>query len=148
MLTDSLVNCDISAQETCHLILKLPLSISSRTFVSLNVNHHKFQCVSISFTSVTTSPTYIDTFMAHPIQLEAMPPIELTKKWTFKVSQKNEQWNQFPQKEIVHVSFRFTCIPARDTKSFHEFCWSKLILYHPFQNIDIDFCSSEHQIIS
>lgn len=132
MLTDSLVDHDISAQETCHLLLKLPLSISSRPFVFLNVNHHKFQRVSISPTSVTTSPTYIDAYMARPIQLESMPLIELTQKWTFKASQKNEPWKQRPQKEIVRVSPRFISIPPRDDKSFHEFCWSELILYHPF----------------
>ena len=38
MLTDSLVERDIGAQETSHLLLKLPLSICSRTFVSLSVH--------------------------------------------------------------------------------------------------------------
>ena len=37
-LSETLVDCDIGAQETCHMLQKLPLTVSSRTFLSLNVN--------------------------------------------------------------------------------------------------------------
>ena len=38
LILSSVVKRDISAQETCHLILRIPLYHSSRSFVSLNLN--------------------------------------------------------------------------------------------------------------
>ena len=37
-LSETLVDRDIEAQETCHMLQKLPLTFCSRTFLSLNVN--------------------------------------------------------------------------------------------------------------
>src|SRR4051794_31598632 len=38
LLLHSIAECDISAQETCHLLLGIPLYHSSRAFVFLNLN--------------------------------------------------------------------------------------------------------------
>ena len=38
LLLNSVAERDISSQETCHLLLSIPLFHSSRTFISLNVN--------------------------------------------------------------------------------------------------------------
>ncbi|XP_057822399.1 uncharacterized protein LOC131034819 [Cryptomeria japonica] len=146
MLLENLVDRDIGAQETCHLLLKLPLSLSSRTFVSLNVNQKNFQCVSISPTGTTTYPNYIATYMERPIHLERMCLIDVTKKWSFNASRKRDQWKERTNPVIVRVSPRFTSIPSKEDKYFQAFCWSELILYHPFRNIEMDFGSSDDEI--
>ena len=45
-LAETIVERDIGAQETCHMLLKLPLVISSRSFVSVNVGRKIFKRVS------------------------------------------------------------------------------------------------------
>ena len=45
-LTETIVERDIGAQETCHMFLKLPLVISSHRFVSVNVGKKIFKKVS------------------------------------------------------------------------------------------------------
>ncbi|XP_059066108.1 uncharacterized protein LOC131857481 [Cryptomeria japonica] len=146
MLVENLVDRDIGAQETCHLLLKLPLSLSSRTFVSLNVNQKNFQRVSISPTRTTTYPNYMATYMERPIHLERMCLIDVTKKWSFNASQKRNQWKERTNPVIVRVSPRFTSIPSKEDKYFQAFCWSELLLYHPFRNIEMDFGSSDDEI--
>ncbi|XP_059070854.1 uncharacterized protein LOC131028544 [Cryptomeria japonica] len=146
MLLDNLVDRDIGAQESCHLLLKLPLSICSRTFFSLNVNKKKFQRVPITSTDTTTYPNYITSYMARPIQLERMSLIEVTQKWSFNASRKHDQWKERATPVIVRVSPRFTTIPAEEEKSYQAFCWSELLLYHPFRNIAMDFGSTDDEI--
>ena len=43
LLTETIVDRDIGAQETCHMLLKLPLSECSRQFVVLNVGMKVFK---------------------------------------------------------------------------------------------------------
>ncbi|XP_059064231.1 uncharacterized protein LOC131856450 [Cryptomeria japonica] len=146
MLLDNLVDRDIGAQESCHLLLKLPLSLCSRTFFSLNVNQKNFQRVPITSTGRTTYPNYIASYMARPIHLERISLIEVTQKWSFNASRKNDQWKERATPVIVRVSPRFTAIPTKEEKCFQAFCWSELLLYHPFRNIQMDFGSIDDEI--
>ncbi|XP_057857720.1 uncharacterized protein LOC131066866 [Cryptomeria japonica] len=145
MLLDNLVDRDISAQESCHLLLKLPLSLYSQTFFSLNVNQEKFQRVPITSTERTTYPNYIASYMARPIHLERMSLIEVTQKWFFNASRKCDQWKERATPIIVRVSPRFRTIPTKEEKCFQEFCWTELLLYHPFRNIQMDFDSTDDE---
>lgn len=43
LLIEIVIERDIGAQETCHMLLELPLVESSRKFVSLNVSHKFFK---------------------------------------------------------------------------------------------------------
>src|SRR4051812_42853896 len=46
LLLQTVAECDISAQETCHLLLGIPLYYSSHQFVTLNLNKqtHRWIC--------------------------------------------------------------------------------------------------------
>lgn len=46
ILTETVASRDINAQETCHMLQKLCLSLCSRSFVSLNVSGIFFRCFS------------------------------------------------------------------------------------------------------
>jgi hypothetical protein len=87
---ENVVDRDIGAQETSHLLLKLPLSISSRTFVSLNVNQKNLQRVPIAPLREPTYPNKIEAYISRPTHLENTSLIDVTQKWTFKVSQKKK----------------------------------------------------------
>jgi len=45
-LAQTLVDCDIDTQETCHMLLKLPLVVCSRKLFFLNVGRKVFKKVS------------------------------------------------------------------------------------------------------
>ena len=45
-LVETIVDHDIGAQETCHMLLKLPLVVCSKKFVSLNVGRKVFRKIS------------------------------------------------------------------------------------------------------
>ncbi|XP_059074789.1 uncharacterized protein LOC131874875 [Cryptomeria japonica] len=146
MLLDNLVDHDIGAQESCHLLLKLPLSLCSQTFFLKNVNQKNFQRVPITSTERTTYPNYIASYMARPIHLERMSLIEVTQKWSFNASRKHDQWKERATPVIVRVSPRFTTIPTKEEKCFQAFCWTELLLYHPFRNIQMDLGSTDDEI--
>lgn len=63
MLIDNLIDHDILAQEASHLLLKLPLSLCSRSFVTLNVNHKYYQHLPISILPTTITKTFISAYM-------------------------------------------------------------------------------------
>ena len=46
LLSETMTDRDIGAQETCHMLQKLPLTLCSRTFVSLNTFQTVFKHVS------------------------------------------------------------------------------------------------------
>lgn len=48
LLTETIIERDVGAQETCHMLLELPLVESSRRFVNLNVSREVFKPVTIS----------------------------------------------------------------------------------------------------
>ncbi|KAH9309912.1 hypothetical protein KI387_037823, partial [Taxus chinensis] len=45
LLTETIVEKDIDAQETCHMLLELPLVENSRVFINLNVSREVFKPV-------------------------------------------------------------------------------------------------------
>ena len=62
-LSETLVDRDIGAQETCHMLQKLPLTVSSRTFLSLNVNRKTYKRVSSENRTSFTSPNFIAAYL-------------------------------------------------------------------------------------
>ena len=49
---------------------------------------------------------------------------------------------------IVRVFPRFTNIPSRNSQKWIDFCWSELLLYKPFCNIQRDIGIDDTTIVS
>ena len=76
-----------------------------------------------------------------------MSLLEVTQKWSYKSSHKKQQWKERPKKAIVRVSPTFNTIPDMHDKAYSTFCWTKLMLYCPFRNIEQDLGKSNEEII-
>ena len=62
LLCESIIDRDIGAQETCHLLLELPLSECSCCFVVLNVCMKVFKQVQVDTYNVDNNNSLIDAY--------------------------------------------------------------------------------------
>lgn len=85
-LVQMLVLCDIGAQGTCHLLLKLPLVIYSRKFFSLNVRKKVYQRVSIHSKDFLCGNNFIEVYESHPFFLEHLCLIETIRSGVLRRS--------------------------------------------------------------
>ncbi|XP_057850600.2 uncharacterized protein LOC131061102 [Cryptomeria japonica] len=67
---------DISAQETCHMLQKLPLISCSQHFVSLNVSRKALHRIAEQNDNAELSKSYISAYMERPIELESISLIQ------------------------------------------------------------------------
>jgi ATP-dependent DNA helicase PIF1 len=146
-LAETLVDRDIGAQETCHMLLKLPLVICSRKFVSLNVGRKVFKKIPNNPHQFSSPNTFVETYQQRPTFIEHLCLIETTRSWTFDPSRKKEQWKPRSVHAIVRVWPRFYSIPDEASEDFQTFCWSELLLYKPFRNIPLDIGLSNDTVI-
>ena len=137
-LAETIVDRDIGAQETCHMLLKLPLVVCSRKFFPLNVRRKIFQRLSTDPHKFSSHNGFVDVYRNHPDFLEHLSMIETTRSWTFSAHRKREQWKPTDMHAIVRVWPRFYSIPKEDLDEFETFCFTELLLYKPFRNISSD----------
>jgi len=116
---------DIRAQQTCHMLQKLPLSLSSRSFVSLNVTQTFFWRVSHGLGSPFPTTPFIVAYMNRPPSLEALNLLEAAHSWSFSTCRKHNQWKQINPCKIVHFLPFYCSIPSLADASYTSFCWSE-----------------------
>jgi hypothetical protein len=68
--SEAIVDRDISAQETFHMLQKLPLVTCSRTFTKLNVGRQIFRRISYDFPNCLSGSTFIDAYLIRPVFLD------------------------------------------------------------------------------
>ena len=66
LLTNSVGKRDFLAQETCHLLLKSPLVLSSREFVYLNVDGTRIGEEKLTADEPATALSYLDHYISRP----------------------------------------------------------------------------------
>ncbi|XP_059064096.1 uncharacterized protein LOC131856356 [Cryptomeria japonica] len=139
---------DISAQETCHMLQKLPLVSCSRQFVSLNVGRKILHHVIKSNNGTDLSTTYIHAYMQRPFELSATSMLQSAQGFSYNSQCKKTKWQIRDKKAIVIVYPQFREPPDEDTDEFEVFCWSELLLYKPFRDIPTEIGTSKEQIIT
>ncbi|KAH9307979.1 hypothetical protein KI387_035890, partial [Taxus chinensis] len=146
MLTESVVEHDISAQETCHMLQKMPLVMCSRPFVPLNVGKKILRRVVKSDADAQQTTAFLDAYKVRPTTMEHLPLIQVARDWNYNKHRKGDKWKKRPIQAIVRVHLRFVDVPAQESTSYDLLCWSKLLLYKPFRNIAFEFGSTPHDI--
>ncbi|XP_057835128.1 uncharacterized protein LOC131045552 [Cryptomeria japonica] len=141
------VDRDISAQETCHMLQKLPLLSCSRQFVSLNVGRKILHRVIKSDNGANLSTTYIHAYMQRPFELNATNLLQSAQGFSYNSQRKKTKWHIKDKKAIVTVYPQFTEPPDEDTNQFDIFCLSELLLYKSFRDIPTEIGASKEQII-
>ena len=84
-LVETLVDRDIGALETCHMILMLPLFICSRQVFSLNVGKKILRKVSSNLIAFEVQESFIDVYKKRPSFLVSLCMIETTRSWSYDV---------------------------------------------------------------
>lgn len=70
ILVETIVDRDIRAQETCHMLLKIPLVVWSQKFVSLNVGRNVFRKISMDGLEFSSKKTFVQHYEKRPFLLK------------------------------------------------------------------------------
>ena len=92
LLCESIVDRDIGAQETCHMLLELPLSECSRRFVVLNVGMKVFKQVQVETYNADNDNSLIDAYTKRPENMEQLTLIDVAKYWSYDKRRRGEKW--------------------------------------------------------
>ena len=92
LLCESIVDRDIGAQETCHMLLELSLSKCSRRFVVLNVGMKVFKQVQVETYNVDNDNSLIDAYTNRPENMEQLTLIDVAKYWSYDKHRRGGKW--------------------------------------------------------
>ncbi|XP_059076868.1 uncharacterized protein LOC131031330 [Cryptomeria japonica] len=151
LLTETIIERDIGAQETCHMLLELPLVESSRRFVNLNVSHEVFKPVTINDEENNEEQTksFIDGYKTRPLCMEGVTLIDAARSWIYNPKRKRDnKWEPRERAAIVRVFPRFVSLPPRESNKWIDFCLSELLLYKPFHDIERDIGHDDDSMIA
>ncbi|XP_059076823.1 uncharacterized protein LOC131057818 [Cryptomeria japonica] len=151
LLTETIIERDIGAQETCHMLLELPLVESSRRFVNLNVSREVFKPVTINDEENNEEQTksLIDGYKTRPLCMEGVTLIDAARSWIYNPKRKRDnKWEPRERATIVRVFPRFVSLPPRESIKWIDFCLSELLLYKPFRDIERDIGHDDDSIIA
>jgi len=104
------------------MLLKLPLVVCSRKFVSLNVGRNIFRKISRDGLQISSKNTFVQHYQKRPFFLEHLSLIETTRSWTFDSKCKQDPWKPKDVHAIVQVWPQFYSIPGEASKEFETFC--------------------------
>ena len=104
-LAETILERDIGAQETCHMLLKIPLVISSCSFVSDNVGRKILKRVSSNSDNnkFLTGSGFLEHYQNRPPFLEHLSLIETARSWSFSGRHQREPWKPRDTPAIVRV---------------------------------------------
>lgn len=141
LLLSSVAERDISAQETCHLLLGISLYHSSRPFVTLNLNEQAPRWIrgtgssdnNKEFNSINdaerTAQSPLKSYWNHPEDLEEFSLFRLYL--THELS--NGNWRRCDKEIIVLIWLRPS--PLHNGDQWEDFCRIKVILHVPHRSI-------------
>ena len=134
LLLNSVAEWDISSQETCHLLLSIPLFHSSRTFISLNVNEEvaRWICETGRWDNTyefstgddgNTTQSPLEKYWNRSYEFEdySLYKLYLTHKYV------NKKWKLCKKENIIRVWPRPSSL--HNGNQWEEFCRIKVILH-------------------
>ena len=89
LLSETVADRDIGAQETCHMLQKIPLTLCSHTFLSLNTSQTIFKRVSLDLPNTPHQPTSFLHTCKDPLCLNTFPFSKLPALGIFMHVEKN-----------------------------------------------------------
>ena len=136
LLTNSVGERDLSAQETCHLLLQLPLVKSTRdhTTLSLNGSRQVQEMQSNDSATPATVPSILDHYLQRPYNstFEGMTLLHYAQNYSMP-----KELGTAPRKHKMKVvSVRPYCSPDPNGPNYEQYCKQKLMIHVPFRHID------------
>ena len=100
---EAIVDRDISAQETCHMLQKLPLVTCNRSFIKLNVGRHIFRRISPDSSDCLSGSSFIDAYLQRLPTLDHFFLINLAQQWSYNHACIRGKWKKRTVPAIFHV---------------------------------------------
>ena len=136
LLMNSVGERDFSAQETCHLLLQLPLVKSTRDYVilSLDGSRQVQEEQAEDSTNRATAPSILD----HYIQRPSNAPFDNMTLLYFAqhYSMPKELGTAPKQHKLMVISVRPYCSHNTCGPKYEQYCQQKLMLHVPFRHIN------------
>jgi len=101
LLCENIVDRDIGAQETYHILLELSLSECSRRFIILNVGIKGFKQVKVDEYNDHNDNSLIDAYRKIPMRMEHLSLIEAARSWSYDKHHHDEKWLPLNNTTIV-----------------------------------------------
>ena len=125
---------DYSAQETCHLLLQLPMFKASRDFIILSLDGSHAVAEHLEEEQRATAPSIIDQYMRRPTttQFNDLTLLEFARQYTMPKTLGSEPTHR--SRRIVVIP-RPYCSPDPDGPKYEEYCHQSLMQHKCFRQM-------------
>ena len=132
LLINSVGERDYSAQETCHLLLQLPMFRASRDFVVLSLDGSRAVEEQLNEDQPATTPSALDHYVARPStpQFHDITVLHFVQQYSIPKELGSEPSRR--RKNVV-VIVRPYCSPDPNGPKYEQYCQQKLMMYKPFR---------------
>ena len=132
LLISSVGERDFSAQETCHLLLQLPMFRASRDFVMLSLDGSRAVEQRLEEDHPATTPSTLDHYISRPVtpQFQNITLLHFVQHFTMPKEPGSDPSRR--RKKVV-VIVRPYCSPDPRGSKFEQYCQQKLMLHVPFR---------------
>ena len=133
LLINSVGERDYSAQETCHLLLQLPMFKASRDFIVLSLDGSRAVEERLDEDQPATAPAALDHYAARPDtqHFNEMTLLSFVQQHSMPKELGSEPNRR--RKNIV-VIVRPYCSPDPSGPKYEQYCQQKLMLHVPFRH--------------
>ena len=128
LLINSVGERDYSAQETCHILLQLPMFKASRDFIVLSLDGSHVVSDQLEEHQPATTPSIVDHYCVRP-STPTLTLLAYAQQYTMPKTLGSEPT---PRSKKVIVIPRPYCSP--DPK-YEQYCCQRLMQYRPFRHI-------------
>ena len=126
---------DFSAQETCHLLLQLPMFKASRDFVILSLDGSRAVDEHLDEDQPATVLSALDRYVSRPAtaQFDAVTLLHFVQQYTMPKEASSEPSKR--RKKVV-VIVRPYYSPDPQGPKYEHYCQQKLMLHVPFRRLN------------
>ena len=134
LLISSVGERDFSAQETCHLLLQLPMFKASREFVVLSLDGSRAVEEHLQQEERATAPSILDHYIVRPStpQFNSTTLLDFARQYTMP-----KELNAEPKRRSkrVIVIARPYCSPDPDGSNYEQYCRQSLMQHKCFRQM-------------
>ena len=125
---------DFSAQETCHLLLQLPLYCATRDFIILSLDDCRIVEDHLDNQRPATAPSPLDHYIACPNSplFQSMSLLHFTQNYSMPTTHRSEVVRKCKSVVVIvkpHLS------SDTDGPQYEQYCKQQLMLHKPFRQI-------------
>ena len=133
LLINSVGERDFSAQETCHLLLQLPMFKASRDFVVLSLDGSRAVDEHLDEDQPATVPSPLDHYVSRPTTalFQNMPLLQFVQDYSMPRESGSEPSKR--RKKVVVIT-RPYCPYDPNGPKYEQYCQQKLMLHVPFRH--------------